>query len=58
MKNRWIHLRVSEKERQVFKRAAESMSKLTGQKENVSRTILTAVQKFAEQDVSFENSKN
>lgn len=50
MKNRWVHLRVSEKEKETFKVAAQVFSKASGEKINVSKTILTLAEKYATSD--------
>jgi len=47
MKDLQLHIRTSKEDRLLLKKAARSLSKATGEKENVSKTILLAVEKYA-----------
>lgn len=44
MKNGWVQIRTSEEEKKLIKKAAQTLSKASGKKENISRTILVAVE--------------
>lgn len=58
MKDLQVHIRASKEDREFLEKAARVFSKSTGGKENISKMIRHAVQKYAEQDVSSDEKKN
>jgi hypothetical protein len=61
MRDQQIHVRTSQEDRELFKKAARIVSDSTCEKEYISKTIRLAVRKFAgidSEDPSFVNNKN
>lgn len=50
LKSQTVNLRTSLSEQELLKQAAEKLSLQTGQKENISKTIIQAVKQFNEQE--------
>lgn len=46
LKSQTVNLRTSEDENEILKRAAEKLSQATGEKPNISKTIIEAVQQY------------
>jgi hypothetical protein len=51
MKTQTVNLRTSPDENNILKQAAEKLSQQTGEKENISKTIIEAVKQFNESEV-------
>lgn len=50
MKTQTVNLRTSPDENDILKQAAEKLSQQTGEKENISKTIIEAVKQFKDKD--------
>ena len=57
LKSQTVNLRTSPDENDILKAAAEKLSQQTGEKENISKTIIEAVKQFKDAEPFFFNEK-
>ncbi|MEI6048841.1 MAG: hypothetical protein WCS03_08075 [Bacteroidota bacterium] len=55
LKSQTVNLRTSQDENEILRLAAEKLSQQTGQKENISKTIIEAVKQFKDAEPYFVN---